>query len=893
MPSQTLEILLKMRDQASGQLGQVNSRLGKFRQNLSQLKGPALAVGTAIAGSVASFGQLGDQLQKMSIRTGFSVQALSELRFAADQSGASLDALGPSIRRMQRVIAQGDEASTKWKASLDAIGVSLENLQGLSPEEQFLAIADGFSQIEDAALKTEVAFNLFGDQGVKLIPLLEQGSAGIGEFAAQARELGIVMDQEMADKAARMNDAMNSAKQVIVGLAAELGSAVAPALSTIAEAFASLPGPVRTATAAIVALGIAVAATPIGIIPAAIGAAIVVIIAFRKEIASAVTAVLDFAKGIEPVRLVIDLIVERVKLFASTVVEAVKLVVAVVKGDWSAAWDSAKQIVENVANSIISSFEFAVNMVIASFDLILDAFAAVLDGIAAGVSKLPLIGDKMAGPIRKAADAIRGALDGVRADFGRLGDDLSAAEKQMTRNVEAAETQMRGLAQTGGVMTDELRKAIGVAGETGDALAAMGNDAQAGAAVAIDAITGISASALAMKVVLGEISLSEAMGLAKAAGMIQRVASAVEGVLQPAFEGTASAARETGGAVDDLGGSVSSAGGAAQAAAGGFEFLSRTINQVKADTQALMNTIVGNFQSALSAMADAVQRAALLPMIDKFIAAFGERLPASVQTTIASMIEAGASAGQLRSAMGDVATIAGVTQEEMAALGISFDGIQGSAASAGAAAASSAGGFAAAGSAAQTATGQVQGLTQAYYDYAAAVAQATANTAIATGQQAAAAGQSTATIMVNKGGSLTTVDPMAFRGLTPVQAQQKLAGMGFSQQEIQQIMPQIQPFLLNTQTGRLFSGAPQQIGTQFFRGGVATINEAGPEQVILPKGTRVIPASRTPHAGQQIINQIALHIMQPLGSPEEISRAVMDALIQLQKRGRIQTVTAG
>ena len=62
------------------------------------------ATGPLVAGFAAAtkaFVDAGDELDKMSQRVGFSVEALSELKYAAGQSGTSIDAIERSAKKMQ------------------------------------------------------------------------------------------------------------------------------------------------------------------------------------------------------------------------------------------------------------------------------------------------------------------------------------------------------------------------------------------------------------------------------------------------------------------------------------------------------------------------------------------------------------------------------------------------------------------------------------------------------------------------------------------------------------------------------------------------------------------------------------------------------------------------
>ena len=54
-----------------------------------------------------------------------------------------------------------------------------EDLDGLSPEEQFRKLADTISQISDSTKKGTITVALFGRTGTNLLPMFTNGAAGI------------------------------------------------------------------------------------------------------------------------------------------------------------------------------------------------------------------------------------------------------------------------------------------------------------------------------------------------------------------------------------------------------------------------------------------------------------------------------------------------------------------------------------------------------------------------------------------------------------------------------------------------------------------------------------------------------------------------------------------
>ena len=85
-------------------LASASKRLKAFGASVGTMGFKIAAAGTAmmapLLGAAKLFASTGDQLDKMRARTGFTAQALSELGFAAEQGGASIDQLDRSLAAM-------------------------------------------------------------------------------------------------------------------------------------------------------------------------------------------------------------------------------------------------------------------------------------------------------------------------------------------------------------------------------------------------------------------------------------------------------------------------------------------------------------------------------------------------------------------------------------------------------------------------------------------------------------------------------------------------------------------------------------------------------------------------------------------------------------------------
>jgi len=121
-----------------------------------------------------------------------SVEALSELGYAADRSGADLASLEKGTRCMQRSIYDMERGLSTAVDAFGDMNLSIRDLRGLSPEEQFTLIADRLGQVEDASRKAAIAQQIFGRAGTMLLPMFEDGAKSMSALRAETRRIGLI-----------------------------------------------------------------------------------------------------------------------------------------------------------------------------------------------------------------------------------------------------------------------------------------------------------------------------------------------------------------------------------------------------------------------------------------------------------------------------------------------------------------------------------------------------------------------------------------------------------------------------------------------------------------------------------------------------------------------------
>lgn len=184
--------------------------------------------------SFRGFANYADSFDKMSQRVGVSTESLSELAYAANLSGTSIERVEESFKGLSQKIVEAVDKGGDAESLFSSIGLSARDLAASSPEEQFYKVADAIAKIDDPTRRAAVAMQVFGESGRELLPLLSGGSAGLEEMRSEARELGATVSTSAASMGAQFNDALARVQTIFQGLKNEFAASLAPILTTSA-----------------------------------------------------------------------------------------------------------------------------------------------------------------------------------------------------------------------------------------------------------------------------------------------------------------------------------------------------------------------------------------------------------------------------------------------------------------------------------------------------------------------------------------------------------------------------------------------------------------------------------------------------------------------------------
>jgi hypothetical protein len=231
---------IKALDQATSKLQSFSKDSNEALAGLADKIGSAFAVGK-IAEFAASSIESAASLERLSQSAGVSVEGLSAMTLAAAASGLSQDELGLSLKKLNVNIAEAaGNAQSKAAVAFRALGIDVKNANGsIKDAGQILPeIANKFAQMADGPNKTAFAVQLLGRQGQALIPVLDQGAAGLAAFKAQAEAAGIVMSGQLAAAAEEFSQKLSIAKATAVdGLGIAISAQLLPVLNSLVSSF--------------------------------------------------------------------------------------------------------------------------------------------------------------------------------------------------------------------------------------------------------------------------------------------------------------------------------------------------------------------------------------------------------------------------------------------------------------------------------------------------------------------------------------------------------------------------------------------------------------------------------------------------------------------------------
>ncbi len=201
--------------------------------------GLVAAGGAAVGLGVMVKKQLGavDALGKMSDRLGIATEDLAALQLGAKLSGLEITAMEKAVQKMVGGVADAANGTGEAANAIKDLGLNADELARLAPDKQLRAIADAIKDVRKQSDRVRIAGDLFGERGIAMLQMIQNGSAGLDDFARAAEKAGTAISRYDASKVEQMNDAITKMQEAATGFARRLAVQVAPGLQLTFELF--------------------------------------------------------------------------------------------------------------------------------------------------------------------------------------------------------------------------------------------------------------------------------------------------------------------------------------------------------------------------------------------------------------------------------------------------------------------------------------------------------------------------------------------------------------------------------------------------------------------------------------------------------------------------------
>jgi len=245
----------------------LSAKTDKFRKGMAgaQQTVNRLAAATVALGAVATarLAAVGDLFDKMALRTGVSVEELSRFKFAAEQSGSSIQVMEKGLKTMSVLMLNSERGMSTAVDTMNDLGISAAQLAGKTQTARFGIFADAIGKIQDPARRTAQAVAVFGRAGAELLPLILGGADAMRQFAAESDALGNTVSRTEATVGANLTDSFNRFKVAADGAFRKIALQFGPALIKVVDKLAHGIAGVARFAKDIVILGGAVLAAAI------------------------------------------------------------------------------------------------------------------------------------------------------------------------------------------------------------------------------------------------------------------------------------------------------------------------------------------------------------------------------------------------------------------------------------------------------------------------------------------------------------------------------------------------------------------------------------------------------------------------------------------------------
>lgn len=377
----------------------------------------------AMKDAVIDSAAFADEIVTMSTVTGLSTDTLQEFEYMTGLLDVSVDTITGSLTKLTNNMQTAASGTGSAAEAFAALGVEVTGSDGhlRNAEDVFYDVIDALGEMENSTERDAYSMDLFGRSAQDLNPMIEAGSDAVAAFAAEAHDMGYVLDSDALGALVDLQDSMDRASNAMDTVKRQIAVALAPVVEQITEAFVEWAQSVDweavgekigavmqkisevvgwivghkeiviavivAITASVVALTVAMTALAISMAP--ISAPILLITGLVAGLIAVFVALEVkfhafsnfFKETWEELKAVIGPIVEAIKGFFTDAADKISEVWGAIVGFFQGVWQGIQNVFATVRNFFVERFMSSVQMVQAVWSGIVGFFSGLWAGI--------------------------------------------------------------------------------------------------------------------------------------------------------------------------------------------------------------------------------------------------------------------------------------------------------------------------------------------------------------------------------------------------------------------------------------------------------------------------------------------------------------------------------
>lgn len=204
----------------------------KAKTAANATRGISMAASAAVVGLGAlglSTVEKADEIATLATTYDMSTDAIQRFNYVALQTDTSADYLYKGFVKVQAGVADLSQGiSSVATKALEQLGLQFDSFEG--SEEQFYAIIDSLSRMEDQTKMVSLANDIFGERmATNLFPLIYAGTDAINEYRKEFEMMGALTEEQVLELA-EFDNVMNELKTQYANVSLQLGSSLLPVM---------------------------------------------------------------------------------------------------------------------------------------------------------------------------------------------------------------------------------------------------------------------------------------------------------------------------------------------------------------------------------------------------------------------------------------------------------------------------------------------------------------------------------------------------------------------------------------------------------------------------------------------------------------------------------------